>query len=239
MLEIDDLVVTHGAVTALRGVSLRVEAEEIVAVIGSNGAGKSTLLWTISGVLRPKGGSIQFEGKRIDGRKPEKIARDGIALVAEGRRIFATLTVGENLEMARGAHRARSSPGTWQNDLDRVVQRFPVLAERRQSPAGQLSGGERQQLVIGRALLSRPRLMMLDEPSFGLAPLIVEAVFDVLAELRNEGVTIVLVEQAAALAVELADRTYLLRNGSIEQSGTREELLGRADFVSAYFGEAS
>lgn len=238
MLKVRDLVVTHGSVTALRSVSLEVHPHEIIAIIGANGAGKSSLLWSISGVYKPKGGEIQFEGARIEGRVPEAIARQGISLVPEGRHIFASLTVRENLEMSRAVHRRRGDHD-WNDDLDAVHERFPVLHDRAHSPAGQLSGGEQQQLVIGRALLCRPRLLLLDEPSLGLAPKVVQSVFQVLAQLRDEGVTVLLVEQAAALAVELADRTYLLRNGQVELTGSRDDLLNRTDFVSAYFGEAS
>jgi branched-chain amino acid transport system ATP-binding protein len=236
VLEIDTVAVNYGAVAALRGVSLTVSQGEIVAVIGANGAGKSTLLWTISGVLRPRSGTIRFRDRRIDGRRPESIARLGISLVPEGRRIFGHLTVRENIELARAAAKARGG-GNHTEQLAAVVERFPFLANRLDSPAGQLSGGEQQQLAIGRALLTRPELIMLDEPSFGLAPLIVETVFDVLASLRDEGVTVLLIEQAAALAVELADRTYVLRNGEVETTGSRDELMSRTDFVSAYFGE--
>jgi branched-chain amino acid transport system ATP-binding protein len=238
MLHVDTLEVAHGSVTALRGVSLEVNANEIVAIIGANGAGKSTLLWTISGIYRPRKGEIQFEGARISGRRPEAVARRGITLVPEGRHVFASLTVRENLEMSRSVHKRRGTHD-WSRDLELVFDRFPILADRSHSPAGQLSGGEQQQLVIGRALLCRPRLLLLDEPSLGLAPKVVESVFSVLGELRLEGVTVLLVEQAAALAVNLADRAYLLRNGQVEVSGTRQELLSRTDFVSAYFGEAS
>jgi branched-chain amino acid transport system ATP-binding protein len=237
VLEVEDLRVNYGAVAALRGVSVNVEAGEIVAVIGANGAGKSTLLWTISGVVRPRAGAVRFRGERIDGRRPETIARAGISLVPEGRHIFGSLTVRENLQLARAAARARPRAGRTQ-DIAGVVERFPFLAGRLESPAAQLSGGEQQQLAIGRALLAHPDLIMLDEPSFGLAPLVVEAVFDELSKLRDEGVTVLVVEQAAALAVELADRTYVLRNGELDMSGTRDELITRTDFVAAYFGEA-
>lgn len=235
MLRVEGLAVNYGAVAALRGVSLNVESGEIIAVIGANGAGKSTLLWAISGVIRPRVGSVWFQGLRIDGRRPETIARAGISLVPEGRHIFGSLTVRENLELARAATRGRQGRDG-KETLDAVLSRFAFLASRLDSPARQLSGGEQQQLAIARALLARPNLMMLDEPSFGLAPLIVEAVFAELSRLRDEGVTVLVVEQAAALAVQLADRTYVLRNGEVEIAGTRDELLKQADFVSAYFG---
>ncbi len=237
MLKVVDLKVVYDAVTALRGVSMHVDEGEIVAVIGANGAGKSTLLWSISGVLKPVGGSIHFLGERIDGQRPEMIARKGLSLVPEGRHIFGALTVRENLELGAAA-RGRVSRAEKQGLIDLAVSRFPFMEQRLQSPAGQLSGGEQQQLAIARALLARPRFMLLDEPSFGLAPLIVERVMHELAQLRDDGITVLLIEQVAGIAVELADRTYVLRNGEVELSGTREELLARADFAAAYLGES-
>ena len=237
MLEVVDLKVAYDAVMALRGVSMRVDEGEIVAVIGANGAGKSTLLWSISGVVRPLSGTIHFRGERIDGQRPEAIARRGLSLVPEGRHIFGALTVRENLELG-----ARAQGRLSRSELDDLIGvatgRFPFLEQRLQSPAGQLSGGEQQQLAIARALLARPKFMLLDEPSFGLAPLIVERVMEELAQLRKEGITVLLIEQVAGIAVELADRTYVLRNGEVELSGNREELLARADFAAAYLGES-
>jgi branched-chain amino acid transport system ATP-binding protein len=235
MLDIEGLSVNYGAVRALRGISLNVSEGEIVAVIGPNGAGKSTLLWTIAGVVPPSGGAVRFLGKDLRGRAPEATAREGIALVPEGRHIFRTLTVRENLLMGVGVRRLRGA--TRDDGFDEVFERFPVLERRMSSPAGQLSGGEAQQLAIARALLMRPRLLLLDEPSFGLAPLIVGDVFATLDRLRSEGSTILLIEQNAAQAVQLADRTYVLRTGEIERTGVRDELLKETDFVSAYFGE--
>jgi branched-chain amino acid transport system ATP-binding protein len=235
MLDIEGLSVNYGAVRALRGISLHVSEGEIVAVIGPNGAGKSTLLWTIAGVVPPSGGAVRFLGKDLRGRAPEATAREGIALVPEGRHIFRTLTVRENLLMGVGVRRLRGA--TRDDGFDEVFERFPVLERRMSSPAGQLSGGEAQQLAIARALLMRPRLLLLDEPSFGLAPLIVGDVFATLDRLRSEGSTILLIEQNAAQAVQLADRTYVLRTGEIERTGVRDELLKETDFVSAYFGE--
>jgi branched-chain amino acid transport system ATP-binding protein len=237
VLEVADLRVAYDAVMALRGVSMRVDEGEIVAVIGANGAGKSTLLWSISGVVKPLSGSIHFQGERIDGQRPEAIARRGLSLVPEGRHIFGALTVRENLELG-----ARAQGRLSRSELDDLIGvatgRFPFLEQRLQSPAGQLSGGEQQQLAIARALLARPKFMLLDEPSFGLAPLIVERVMEELAQLRKEGITVLLIEQVAGIAVELADRTYVLRNGEVELSGNREELLARADFAAAYLGES-
>jgi branched-chain amino acid transport system ATP-binding protein len=235
MLDIEGLSVNYGAVRALRGISLHVSEGEIVAVIGPTGAGKSTLLWTIAGVVPPSGGAVRFLGKDLRGRAPEATAREGIALVPEGRHIFRTLTVRENLLMGVGVRRLRGA--TRDDGFDEVFERFPVLERRMSSPAGQLSGGEAQQLAIARALLMRPRLLLLDEPSFGLAPLIVGDVFATLDRLRSEGSTILLIEQNAAQAVQLADRTYVLRTGEIERTGVRDELLKETDFVSAYFGE--
>ena len=236
MLEVRDLRVNYGAVAALRGVSLSVGEGEIVAVIGANGAGKSTLLWSVAGVVRPRSGTIEFRGERIDGKRPEHIARSGISLVPEGRHIFGSLTVKENLQLA-AAHRSRDTEDG--NGLDLALERFPFLAERLGSPAGQLSGGEQQQLAIARALLARPRLILLDEPSLGLAPRLVELVMNELAQLREAGITILLIEQAVGVAVELADRTYVFRNGVVDLSGTRDELMTSTDFAAAYLGQAT
>ena len=237
MLEVADLKVAYDAVMALRGVSMRVDDGEIVAVIGANGAGKSTLLWSISGVVKPLSGTIHFAGERIDGRRPETIARKGLSLVPEGRHIFGALTVRENLALGAAAH-GRVSRSEQEDLIGLAISRFPFLERRLQSPAGQLSGGEQQQLAIARALLARPKFMLLDEPSFGLAPLIVERVMEELAQLREDGITVLLIEQVAGIAVELADRTYVLRNGEVELTGDRDELLARADFAAAYLGES-
>ena len=194
------------------------------------------MLLSIAGVVAPTEGTIQLEGRSIVGRSPEEIVRRGVSLVPEGRQIFATLTVAENLLLGstpRG--RSREIPA----DVESLLDRFPVLRERFHSAAAKLSGGEQQQLAIARALLSRPRLLLLDEPSLGLAPLIVDALFDVLESLHEEGITILLVEQNAALAVDTADRTYVLRGGRIEASGTREELLAMENFERVYFGFAA
>jgi branched-chain amino acid transport system ATP-binding protein len=233
MLEIDELHVSYGRVPALKGISLVVEKGEIVALVGPNGAGKSTTLSTIFGLVRPDSGSISLEGKPLLGMPPERIVRRGLALVPEGRHIFNTLTVGENLEMGATARRDRS---VVRADIAVLLERFPVLERYYKAPAGRLSGGEQQQLAIARALLSRPRLLLLDEPSLGLAPVVIDLVFDVLAALREEGVTILLVEQNATRAVELADRSYVLRTGQISLVGTRDELQDTADLETAYLG---
>ena len=235
MLEVENLTVSYGAVRALRGITLKVADGEIVAVIGPNGAGKSTLIWTITGTVAPDDGDVRLDGTSLVSLKPEAIARLGISLVPEGRHIFRKLTVGENLQLARTVRRRRAG-ASLEDGLRDVFDRFPVLERRLSSPAGQLSGGEAQQLAIARALLMNPQLMLLDEPSFGLGPMVVEEVFAELRRLRDEGVTILLVEQNASKAVELADRTYVLRTGEIEREGTRDELLTETDFASAYFG---
>jgi branched-chain amino acid transport system ATP-binding protein len=233
MLEIDELHVSYGRVPALKGISLVVEKGEIVALVGPNGAGKSTTLSTVFGLVRPDSGSISLEGKPLRGMPPERIVRLGLALVPEGRHIFNTLTVAENLEMGATARKDRAAVRA---DVAALLERFPMLERYYKSPAGRLSGGEQQQLAIARALLSRPRLLLLDEPSLGLAPVVIDLVFDVLAELREEGVTILLVEQNAARAIELADRSYVLRTGQISLAGTRDELQDTADLETAYLG---
>jgi branched-chain amino acid transport system ATP-binding protein len=233
VLEISGLTVRHGPVVAVRELSLSVAQGEIVAIIGPNGAGKSTTLMTVAGVYRPAGGSITLDGTVISGRRPEQIAGAGIALVPEGRRILATLTVGENLMLA-ATSRARRREASAR--VEEVLGRFPALRELDGRRAGQLSGGEQQQLAIARALAGRPRLLMLDEPSLGLAPRIVDDVFDLVADLRAGGTTVLLVEQQALRAVELADRTYVMRMGRVEACGDRDELGDPAKLASAYLG---
>lgn len=235
VLEVRGLTVSYGAVRALRDVSLTVNDGEIVSVIGPNGAGKSTLLWTVAGAVAPEAGDIRYGDADLVSLQPEAIARLGLALVPEGRHIFRTLTVRENLQLARPVRRLRTE-SPLADGFRSVFDRFPVLERRLESPAGQLSGGEAQQLAIARALLMEPRLLLLDEPSFGLGPMVVELLFEELARLREEGMTILLVEQNASKAVQLADRTYVLRSGEIEREGTRQDLLSETDFVSAYFG---
>jgi len=233
MLNVERLMIRYGPISAVRDVSLHVDAGEVVGVIGPNGAGKTSTLSAIFGLVRPAGGAIDFEGTSLVGLTPESVVRRGIALVPEGRHIFGTLTVGENLLLGTTPRRDRRR---FRNELGEIFARFPILETYFDSPAGRLSGGEQQQLAIARALLSRPRLLLLDEPSLGLAPLMVDLVFEILGELRDEGVTVLLVEQNATRTVEFADRTYVLRDGVVRHSGTRDELVGRLDLAHAYLG---
>ena len=233
MLRIDELRVSYGRVPALHGISLHVDEGEAVAMVGPNGAGKTTTLAAIFGLVPPAGGTILFEGVSLVGASPEKILRRGLALVPEGRHIFGTLTVAENLQLGTTARKDRDEAA---GDLKSALERFPALKAYYGRTAGTLSGGEQQQLAIARALLSRPRLLLLDEPSLGLAPVMIDVVFDALEELRAEGVTILLVEQNATRAVEFADRAYILRTGRVAHSGTRAEILRMEDFETAYLG---
>jgi branched-chain amino acid transport system ATP-binding protein len=233
MLRIDELHVRYGRITALHGISLSVEEGEIVAVIGPNGAGKSTMLHSIAGVVPVSSGLIQFGGESIVRRTPEAIVRAGIALVPEGRRIFSRLTVEENLRLGATTRRRGIPPA---DELERIFELFPILKTYLRSIAGKLSGGEQQQLSIARALLARPRLLLLDEPSLGLAPMVIESIFRSFAELREEGMTILLVEQNALGALEICDRAYVLRNGSISFEGEPQALLRGEALETAYFG---
>lgn len=231
MLRVQDLRVDYERVRAVRGLSLTVNEGEAVGVVGPNGAGKSTTLSVIAGMKRPTNGVVSFEGKDITGLSPERVVRLGVSLVPEGRHIFGRLTVYENLRLGatiRGLSAARG-------DIDRLLERFPVLQTYLHSPAGRLSGGEQQQLAIARALLSRPKLLLLDEPSMGLSPLMVELLFEILGELHDDGVTILLVEQNVRKTIEFADRTYILANGVIDTEGPRETLLDER-VEQAYFG---
>jgi branched-chain amino acid transport system ATP-binding protein len=232
LLQIDDLEVRYGRTRALRGISLRVERGEAVGLIGPNGAGKTTTLKAIAGVLRPAAGTIRLDGRPTAGEGPERLVRRGLSLVPEGRQIFTTLTVAENLQLPTYCGRSKDAGA----DIERELERFPILRTYFDQPAGGLSGGEQQMLAISRALLCRPELLLLDEPSLGLAPKIVDAVFEALGDLRAEGVTILLVEQSAARTIEFADRTYVLSGGSVELEGTREDLLGDDRIERAYFG---
>jgi branched-chain amino acid transport system ATP-binding protein len=233
MLEVTDLVVRYGRVAALQGVTLRADAGEVVAVVGPNGAGKSTLLNTIAGRFRSASGEIAFDDASIARLAPERIVRRGVALVPEGRHIFATLTVEENLRLGAMAAAGRSGA----DDVADWLGRFPILGQYRDVPAGRLSGGEQQQLAIARAMVSKPRMLLLDEPSLGLAPLVVDEVFRVLQELHDRGTPILLVEQNANRAVEFADRTYVLKSGRVVLEGPREEMRdARARMTSAYLG---
>jgi branched-chain amino acid transport system ATP-binding protein len=234
-LAVRDLHSGYGAVEILSGVELHVDAGEIVAVLGPNGAGKSTLLRTLVGLNRPRG-EILLGGERIDGKAPEEILARGMALVPEGRRLFAPMTVSENLRM--GAYLERDT-STIEERLEDVFGRFTVLRERREQLAGTLSGGEQQQLAIARALMGGPRIILLDEPSLGLAPVLVRVVFDLVEELRASGLTVLLVEQNVHKALRLADRAYVLSAGRMRVHGeSARDLAGRGDLERAYFGDA-
>ena len=233
MLEVRDLQVHYGAIEAVKGISFDVAERELVALIGANGAGKTTTLRTISGILRPHAGTIRFEGGDLTRQQAHSIVGAGVVQAPEGRQIFAGLTVRENLAM--GAI-SRKDSGDHPEDLERVTGLFPILGERMSQRAGTLSGGEQQMLAIGRALMARPRLLLMDEPSLGLAPLIVNRIFAVIAQLKSEGVTILLVEQNARKALAVADRAYVMDTGRLSFGGTASELASDAALVSAYLG---
>lgn len=233
MLSVNDIHVYYGAIHAIKGVSLEVAEGEIVTLIGSNGAGKSTTLRTISGLLVPRDGRISFQGEEIGGRAAESIVRMGISQVPEGRRIFANMTVLENLEL--GAYIREDKDGI-ADDLEMVFGRFPRLAERKEQAAGTLSGGEQQMLAMGRALMSRPRLLLLDEPSMGLAPLLIREIFKIISEINQSGTTVLLVEQNANMALSIAHRAYVLETGVVTLSGDAKELLSSEAVRRAYLG---
>lgn len=233
MLKIDNINVYYGAIHALKGISVDVNEGEIVTLIGANGAGKSTILRTISGLLKPKTGEILFEGKNIAGVKAQDIVKMGISQVPEGRRVFSNMTVLENLEL--GAYIRSDSKGI-KEDINKVFERFPRLAERRSQLAGTMSGGEQQMLAMGRALMSRPRLLLLDEPSMGLAPLLVREIFSIVKEINATGTTVLLVEQNAHMALSIAHRAYVLETGRITLSGDAKELAASEAIQKAYLG---
>jgi len=233
MLKIEDINVYYGAIHAIKGVSLEVNEGEIVTLIGANGAGKSTTLRTISGLLKPKTGTISFAGKKIGGMAAQNIVKAGISQVPEGRRIFANMTVLENLDL--GAFIRKDKAGI-QEDLGQVFERFPRLEERKSQEAGTLSGGEQQMLAMGRALMSRPRLLLLDEPSMGLAPLLIKEIFSIIKDINKTGTTVLLVEQNANMALSIANRAYVLETGRITLSGEAKELAASADVRKAYLG---
>ena len=236
MLRLTDVVAGYGPLQVLRRVNLEVKQGEIVCLLGGNAAGKSTTLKTVLGLLRPSAGSVVFEGERIDRLATEDIVQRGIALVPESRRIFARMTVWENLAM--GAYSRRSaSPSEIDQDLERVYELFPRLKERASQHAGTMSGGEQQMLAMGRGLMARPRLMLLDEPSMGLAPVLVEQVFDIIEAINRQGTTILVVEQNAAVALAIAHRGYVLQDGSIVMQGAAAELLDADEIRRAYLGE--
>ena len=232
MLEVKDLHVSYGGIRALRGVDLEVPDGKIVTLIGANGAGKSTTLNTISGLLKPRSGSVSFEDHNIVGVPAHKIVSHGMALCPEGRRVFLQMTVQENLEMGGYTRPAAEI----ESSLADVYERFPRLKERYRQTAGTLSGGEQQMLAMGRALMSKPKLLMLDEPSMGLAPILVEQIFDIIKELHKAGTTILLVEQNAQMALSIADRAYVLETGTISMSGSAKELLNDERVQKAYLG---
>jgi branched-chain amino acid transport system ATP-binding protein len=232
LLEVDGIEVRYGAIAALKGISFTVGEGEIVALLGANGAGKTTTQKTVSGMLRPVAGSITFDGKRIDGIPAHELINLGICHVPEGRHVFPRMTVAENLDM--GAFRFKTVDRA---DLDRVFELFPRLKERLKQQAGTLSGGEQQMLAIGRALMGKPRLLLLDEPSMGLAPMIVAQIFEIVREINQSGVTVLLVEQNAAQALSLANRGYVLETGEIVLHGSGRELLADDRVRAAYLGE--
>ncbi|MBR3561232.1 MAG: ABC transporter ATP-binding protein [Oscillospiraceae bacterium] len=232
LLKVDDINVYYGAIHAIKGVSFHVDEGEIVTLIGANGAGKSTTLQTVSGLLRSKTGSITFDGQSIGGVPAHRLVERGLAQVPEGRRVFLQMTVEENLEMGAYTQPKANTPGS----LERVYVQFPRLKERRRQIAGTLSGGEQQMLAMGRALMSKPKLLMLDEPSMGLAPILVEQIFQIIRDLHKAGTTILLVEQNAQMALSVANRAYVLETGKITLSGTGEELIHSDEVRKAYLG---
>ena len=231
LLKVEDINVYYGAIHAIKGVSFEVNEGEIVTLIGANGAGKSTTLKTVSGLLRSKTGSITFEGKDISNVAPHKLVSQGLAHVPEGRRVFLQMTVEENLEMG-----AYVKSGGVSDDLAKVYELFPRLRERRRQVAGTLSGGEQQMLAMGRALMSSPKLMMLDEPSMGLAPILVDQIFEIVQSLHKAGTTILLVEQNAQMALSVADRGYVLETGKVVKAAPAQELLRDPSVKAAYLG---
>jgi branched-chain amino acid transport system ATP-binding protein len=234
LLELEGVHVYYGAIHALKGVSLRVDAGQIVTLLGANGAGKSTTLRTISGLLRARKGEVRYEGRDLARRSAQGIVKDGIAQSPEGRQLFSRMTVLENLEM--GAFQRRDKDGI-AADIERVYELFPRLSERRTQKAGTLSGGEQQMCAIGRALLARPRLLLLDEPSMGLAPVLVERIFEVIVDINKQGTTVLLVEQNAAMALEIAHRGYVLETGRVALADDAASLRANERVRASYLGE--
>lgn len=233
LLYIKDLKVSYGGIEAIKGISLNVEKGEIVTLIGANGAGKSTTLRAISGLVPLREGTITYDGQVISGQSPQKIVSEGIGMVPEGRRVFPNLTVLENLKIGAYLRKDDITP-----DIEHVYQLFPRLRERSWQPAGTLSGGEQQMLAVGRAMMMRPKLLMMDEPSLGLAPLVIRDIFSIIRKLHEEGITILLVEQNANAALRIADSAYVLETGSISMHGTGEELLNDPKVKEAYLGKS-
>lgn len=234
MLTLENVFVNYGAIKALTGVSLHVEKGEVVTLIGANGAGKSTTLRTITGLLEPEQGRVVYEGEDISGKPTHKLVAQGISMSPEGRGVFANLTVRENLQMGAYLQKNKSQIAS---DMERAFQMFPRLKEREWQNAGTLSGGEQQMLAMGRAMMSRPRLLLLDEPSLGLAPLVVHTIFEAIEEIRSEGTTILLVEQNAHAALKHSDRAYVLETGQIVMEGPSSELAADPRIKEAYLGE--
>lgn len=233
MLNVNELTVHYGVIEAIHNISFSVEEGEIVTLIGANGAGKTTILKTISGLIQPTKGEIQYLGNSIEKMAARKIVKDGISHVPEGRHVFGGMTVLENLEMGAFLRKDREDI---KKDLLRVYEHFPILEERRKQDAATLSGGEQQMLAMGRALMSRPKLLLLDEPSMGLAPLFIQSIFDIIEEINSEGTTILLIEQNAKVALEVADRGYVLESGEVVQTGKGKELLASDAVQKAYLG---
>jgi len=234
VLEVTDLQVRHGAIRAVRGISLTVGAGELVALLGANGAGKSSTIMCIAGALRAAAGTIRLDGRDLTSASPEETVRLGVATVPETRDVFPDLTVDENLTL--GSYTRRRDRASVAEDRARMLAMFPRLAERAAQPAGTLSGGEQQMLVIARAMMSRPKVLLLDEPSLGLAPVVVDQIFEMIAALKASGVTILLVEQNVGKALELADRAYVMRLGSIAASGSAAEIGAKTDLGALYLG---
>jgi len=232
LLEVHDLQTSYGAIRALRGISFSLEQGQVISLIGANGAGKSTTLNTLSGLLKPTQGHIRFMGEDITGLRADQISRKGLIQVPEGRQVIANMSVYENL--LSGTHSRRDDQ--IDSDLADIFRRFPRLDERREQKAGLLSGGEQQMLAVGRALMMRPRLLMLDEPSMGLAPLLVNAVFEIIADIKTQGIPILLVEQNARKALQIADYAYVLERGRIVQQGSAAELQRNRELIEAYLG---
>ncbi|HEX6869912.1 MAG TPA: ABC transporter ATP-binding protein [Micromonosporaceae bacterium] len=233
MLRLDDIHVYYGNIAAVKGVSLEVNEGEIVTLLGSNGAGKSTTLRTISGLLRPRTGGVYFEGTRLSGVPAHEVVGRGIAQSPEGRRIFPRLTVSENLDLGAFLRRDKAGVG---EDKEKVLELFPRLRERITQKAGTMSGGEQQMLAVARALMAKPRLLLLDEPSMGLAPVLVDLIFDTISRIREQGTTVLLVEQNALAALRVADRAYVLESGAIKLAGTAAQLANDPEVVKAYLG---
>lgn len=233
MLKVNDLSVHYGVIQAVRGISLEVNEGEIVTLIGANGAGKTTALRTISGLVKPSSGTIEFEGKPIQKVSPQKIVTHGISQVPEGRHVFPGLTVQENLEM--GAFLRKDNEGI-KKSFSEIYERFPILKERKNQDASTLSGGEQQMLAMGRALMSKPRLLLLDEPSMGLAPIFIKEIFNIIQEIQQQGTTVLLIEQNAKMALSIADRGYVIETGKIVLQGTGAELLASEEVKKVYLG---